>query len=95
MILDGDRVVPVTVDPASAFDPAGTRVELDGKPFTTLEVRVPDHDYSGPIGISEVVIPGVQVEELIRMPRSLDALGQVDEPFPLSYLFTRLRREPE
>jgi arabinofuranan 3-O-arabinosyltransferase len=94
VVLDGDRVFSATVDPAVAFSPAGTRVELDGKPFSTLELRIPDTGYVGPVGIAEVTIPGVHVEELIRLPRSLEALGRVDAPIPLAYVLTRLRADP-
>jgi hypothetical protein len=94
VVLDGTRVIPVTVDPAAAFDPAGTRVDLDGKPFSTLEVRIPDADFAGPVGIAEVAIPGVSVEEIIRLPRSLEALGRVDRPLRLAYVLTRLRVDP-
>jgi len=94
VVLDDTRVFPVTVDPATAIDPAGTRVELDGKPFTTLELRIPDLGYEGPVGIAEVAIPGVAVEEIVRMPRSLDDRGRTDRPFPLAYVLTRLRANP-
>jgi arabinofuranan 3-O-arabinosyltransferase len=94
VVLDGTRVFPVTVDPAQAFAPEGTRVTLDGKPFSTLEVRIPDTGYDGPVGIGEVVIPGVHVEEVVRLPRSLDALGRVSSPIPLAYVLTRLRADP-
>jgi hypothetical protein len=83
----------VTVDPAQAFAPEGTRVTLDGKPFSSLEVRIPDVGYEGPVGIAEVVIPGVQVEEVVRLPRTPDALGRVTGPIPLAYLLTRLRAD--
>jgi arabinofuranan 3-O-arabinosyltransferase len=94
VVLDGTRVFPVTVDPAQAFTSNGTRVPLDGKPFSTLEVRIPDVGYQGPVGIAEVAIPGVEVEEVVRLPRSLDALGRVSGPIPLAYILTRLRADP-
>jgi len=94
VVLDGTRVIPATVDPAHAFDPAGTRVQLDGRPFSTLELRIPDTGFAGPIGIAEVAIPGVQVEEIIRLPRSLDALGPFTGPVRVAYALTRLRVDP-
>jgi arabinofuranan 3-O-arabinosyltransferase len=94
VVLDGDRVFHAAVDPASARSSTGTLVELDGKPFRTLEIRIPDENYEGPVGIAEVTIPGVDVEEIVRLPRSLAALGKIDGPIPLAYVLTRLRADP-
>ncbi|MBM3661122.1 MAG: DUF3367 domain-containing protein, partial [Actinobacteria bacterium] len=94
VVLDGSRVIRVDADPAAVLDPAGTRVDLDGGPFSTLEVRVPDVGFAGPVGIAEVVIPGVEVEEVVRLPRTLADRGGSDGPFPLAYVFSRLRLDP-
>ena len=91
VVLDGTRVIRADVDPTAALDPAGTRVTLDGRPFSTLELRIPDTGFEGPVGVAEVVIPGVQVEEMVRLPRTLAARGPSTAPFPLAYVLTRLR----
>jgi len=92
VVLDGTRTVPVTVDPTVAFDPAGTTVALDGRPFRTLEVRIPDDPASlGEIGVAEVTIPGVAVEELVRTPRSLARYGPRAGAVPLSFVLSRQR----
>jgi arabinofuranan 3-O-arabinosyltransferase len=95
VVLDRDRVVPVTVDPSNAFTPVGIRVPLDGRPFTRLEIRIPGTDFVDAVGISEVRIPGVApVEELVRMPRSLGTTARLDRPVPTAYVMTRLRANP-
>ena len=92
VVLDGARTFSVTVDAAAAFDPAGATVALDGRPFTTLEVRVPDDPASiGEIGIAEVAIPGVAVEELVHVPRSLARYGPRSGPIPLAFVLSRQR----
>jgi arabinofuranan 3-O-arabinosyltransferase len=95
VVLDGERTFPAEVDPATALDPAGTRVELDGRPFSTLTVRIPDDPvYGGPIGIAEVAIPGVDVEEVVRLPRTLDRYGSTTGPLRVAYVLSRLRVDP-
>ena len=95
VVLDGDRVIPVTVDTALAFDEAGTDIRLDSLPFSKMTIRVPDVPGTyGPIAISEVKIPGVVVDETIRMPRTLTDLVPRGGPLRLAYVMTRLRVDP-
>ncbi|MFM8305081.1 MAG: alpha-(1-_3)-arabinofuranosyltransferase family protein [Actinomycetota bacterium] len=94
VVLDGTREIRAAADPTRALDPAGTRVQLDGRPFSTLELRVPDQDFAGPVGVAELVVPGVQVEELVALPRSLEALRRGNGPVPLAYVLTRWRLDP-
>jgi arabinofuranan 3-O-arabinosyltransferase len=95
VVLDGDRVIPVTVDPALAFDNSGTEVRLGGLPFSTMTIRVPDVPGTyGPIAIAEVKIPGVVVDETIRMPRTLTDSVPQGGPLRLAYVMTRLRVDP-
>jgi hypothetical protein len=68
VVLDGTRVFPVTVDPAQAFTSDGTSVPLDGKPFSTLEVRIPTLATQVRSGSPRSTIPGVEVEEVVRLP---------------------------
>ncbi|MEI8001558.1 MAG: alpha-(1-_3)-arabinofuranosyltransferase family protein, partial [Actinomycetes bacterium] len=94
VVLDGTRTIPATVDPTAAFAPAGTRVALDGRPFTTLEVRIPDDPaVTGEIGIAEVSIPGVAVEELVRLPLTASSNAPSGTPFPLTYVLSRQRAD--
>ena len=94
VVLDGTRTFPATVDPAAATAPGGTRVALDGRPFSTLEVRIPDADVAGPIGIAEVRIPGVEVEEVIRLPRRVERLAADGTARRVAYALTRMRVDP-
>lgn len=94
VVLDGTRVVPVTVDAGVALDPAGTVVALDGRPFRTLAVRIPDDPAAvGAIGIAEVRIPGVTAEELVRTPRSLRRTAPRSGRVPLAVVLARQRAD--
>ena len=95
VVLDGDRIIPVVVDPSNAFNPAGIDVQLDGLPFSTLTIRVPDVPGTyGPIAISEVKIPGVSVEEVIRMPLTPSEMVPESGPIRLAYVMMRQRVDP-
>ncbi|WP_436795905.1 alpha-(1-_3)-arabinofuranosyltransferase domain-containing protein [Actinospongicola halichondriae] len=94
--LDGSRHFDVKVDEDTARDPAGVRVELDGKSFTRLTVEIrevaPD---GGPAGFAEIEIPAVSVEETVVLPHGvLDALGSRVASAPLAIVVTRHRSDP-
>ena len=96
VVLDGTRTFDVIVDEAQALAPEGVQVALDGKPFHDVEVRIletsPD---AGPAGFAEVSIPGVQVEEMIRLPKGvLDQLGTRQSSAPLALVLSRHRADP-
>src|SRR4029077_15229457 len=72
VVLDGTRSFDVDISPEQARNPAGVRVPLDGKPFRDLEVHIVDTEPNeGFAGFAEVSIPGVQVQEMIRLPEDL------------------------
>lgn len=94
--LDGDRHFDVEVDEATARDPDGIRVPLDGEPFRRLRVEIldvlPD---AGPAGFAEVRVEGIQVSEVVTLPTAvLDALGPRASDVPLALLLTRQRADP-
>lgn len=93
--LDGDRTLPLDLDERSLTS-AGQRVELDGQPFTELEVRILDaDDHSGLMGLSSVDIPGVEVEEIIHLPTDIpETLGGRMADHPLDIVLTRHRVAP-
>ncbi|GMU78784.1 MAG: hypothetical protein AMXMBFR46_15780 [Acidimicrobiia bacterium] len=95
IVLDDDagRRVHVDVDPARAVDPAGTRIALDGHPFSSLELRIPPDEASGAVGVAEIAIPGVRVEELVRLPRDTALSSQTDSSTALAYVLSRQRAD--
>ncbi|HEX5586221.1 MAG TPA: alpha-(1-_3)-arabinofuranosyltransferase family protein, partial [Acidimicrobiia bacterium] len=95
VVLDGTRTFDVAMTEEQARSPQGVDVQLDGKPFRTAEVRILDvAPDPGPVGFSEIAIPGVQVEEMIRLPQQLlDRLGKHDPSAPLALVLTRQRAD--
>jgi len=94
--LDGDRTIDVSVTPEEARDPDGVRVELDGRPFRTLEIEVLTTDpFLGRAGFAEVAVPGVQLDEVIQLPTALvDRVGADLADAPVAVVLTRLRANP-
>jgi len=94
VVLDGNRTVPVTIDATTAHDASGVTVTLDSRAFRTLELRIPDNPESvGAIGIAEVRIPGVEVEEFVRTPRSLTRRDPQSGQVPLAIVLARQRAD--
>ncbi|HEX4978781.1 MAG TPA: alpha-(1-_3)-arabinofuranosyltransferase family protein [Acidimicrobiales bacterium] len=89
--LDGDRHFE-----ARAPSPGSpVTVALDGRPFRTLEVEVVEWETGGPVGIAELVIPGVSIREVVRLPTAtLDALGDTTAGTPLAIVLSRHRTNP-
>ena len=99
--LDGRRVF----EALAVSPPEELSVPLDGKPFTTLVVEVLSWTTGGgPVGVADVRIPGVEVDEVLRLPTdTLGSLGPRTGESPLAIVLTRhranraevVRRDPE
>jgi hypothetical protein len=98
---DGD-VVRRTLDDAS-LDAPGQRIDFPRRSFDELEIEIASVRETAEVvarggsatGFAEVAIPGVEVEELVRMPVGLvRGMGQDSAAHPLVYVMTRLRSNP-
>lgn len=94
--LDGDRTIDVSVTPEEARRPDGVGVELDGRPFRTVEIEVLTTDpFLGRAGFAEVAIPGVQLDEVIQLPTAVvDRVGAELADAAVAVVLTRLRANP-
>jgi arabinofuranan 3-O-arabinosyltransferase len=99
--LDGEEVLVADLDDSS-FGPEGQRIDLGGeRTFTTIELvveadsagRLPSYADQNGVGLREVVLPGVEVDEVVALPQHLlDAAGGADNP--LTLVLSRLRANP-
>jgi arabinofuranan 3-O-arabinosyltransferase len=103
--LDGEHVLDASLGEAS-LAPEGERIELGrSRTFTTLELRInedsvgrrPSYADQNGVGIAEVRVAGVQVDEVVKLPTALlSALqrqGHTDRP--VTIVLTRLRANPQ
>ena len=100
--FDGGDPVDVDLGEAS-WTPAGQEVRFDRRRFGTLELevrgtnvgRLPKYDgYSG-VGLAELRIDGVRVDEVVRLPTSLlERAGARADAHPLAVVLTRIRANP-
>lgn len=100
--LDGAKATRVRLDDTS-LSPPGQRIEFAERTFTRLDLvltgtkETPDIAARGgsPTGIAEITIPGLEFDDLVRLPTDLtDLLGPDSAPHRLVYLLTRLRSDP-
>lgn len=93
--LDKSRLIEVDLDTTSLSD-QGQAISLDGEPFSILEVEIlAAEPGSGRTGFSEITIPGVMVEEIVRIPTDLGkALGPSIYTYPLRIVLNRLWVDP-
>ena len=102
LIFDGVAGSSIVLGPESRT-PAGQRVTFPTRTFRRLEIRVDDSnigrraDYRGGsgVGFSEVQIPGVTLDEILRLPTDvLDAAGSSAIDHRLQILLDRSRAQP-
>lgn len=102
LTFDGGRPVTVNLQDSSRTA-AGQIVNFPTRTFSQLTVTIDGinfgvrADYSGgsPVGFSEVSIPGVQVNEFVRLPTDLlDAAGAASTDHRLIILLSRKRSDP-
>jgi arabinofuranan 3-O-arabinosyltransferase len=98
--LDGKRIGSFRLDDSSFAD-AGQRLDLGrARTFRTFELEVEadsvgklaHYDDQNGVGFREVRIPGVQVDELVRLPS--DLLSKAPRNRPLTLLLSRKRANP-
>lgn len=95
--VDGGSATRVRLDDRSLGDgqrlPIGERVERELR----IEIVATEIDVAAgpPVGVAEVSIGGLVVEETVVLPSALvDLLGEVTAEAPVSYVMTRLRSDP-
>ncbi len=101
LTFDGGRPVTVRLTKASRR-PGGQVVHFSPRRFSTLRVRIDATSddrapflTAGPVGLSGVVIPGVTVLEVVKMPTGLlGAVGPASLSHRLTYVMTRERVSP-
>ena len=104
VVLDGHKVTSATIGDES-FSPEGQRLDLDGRrTFTTLELVIEGdnvgrrHGYADQngVGLAEVRVPGVTLDEVVDMPAALlDRAGAAAAAAnPISIVMSRLRASP-
>ncbi|HEX7097276.1 MAG TPA: alpha-(1-_3)-arabinofuranosyltransferase family protein, partial [Acidimicrobiales bacterium] len=101
--VDGEHVTTVSLGDES-FTDAGQVVDLGGmRSVRELELEVVDANVKGlpnylswsTVGLREIGIPGVQLEELIRLPRDLlRAAEPTFDEHDLTVLMSRWRADP-
>jgi arabinofuranan 3-O-arabinosyltransferase len=103
--LDGEHVADAPLGEGS-FTPEGERIGLGrSRTFTTLELRInedsvgrrPSYADQNGVGIAEVRVEGVRVDEVVKLPTALlSAIGrQRLTDRPVTILLTRLRANPQ
>ncbi len=100
LTFDGKHPLRVALGPASRT-PAGQRIPLGGRSFTTLRVTIAGYGVSAQhnkagfdsaVGFAEVQIAGVHANETIAMPQDLlRSAGTRSLADPLTFLMTRQR----
>ncbi|GAC1533100.1 MAG: alpha-(1-_3)-arabinofuranosyltransferase [Acidimicrobiales bacterium] len=102
LIFDGVPGATVVLGPESRTT-GGQRVTFPSRTFRRLEIRVDDSnigrraDYRGGsgVGFAEVQIPGVKLDEMLRLPTDLlDAAGTSAVDHRLQILLDRVRAQP-
>jgi arabinofuranan 3-O-arabinosyltransferase len=93
--FDGGDVRQFTLGPDS-LGPDGQRIDIGHRTFRKLELLVDGTESptggASAVGFAEVKIPGVQVDETIRLPKDLlRAVGDRSIDHNLTILLTRLR----
>jgi hypothetical protein len=100
--FDGGDPVRVPLDDPS-LAPPGQRIEFTPRTFSKLDVEVtgtretPDVIARGgsPSGIAELTIPGLEFDDLVRLPTDLTrVVGRDSNGHRLVYVLTRLRSDP-
>jgi arabinofuranan 3-O-arabinosyltransferase len=105
VFLDGEHVLDAPLGDAS-LAPEGARIELGrDRTFQTLELvieadsggRRPSYADQNGVGISEVRVAGVRVDEVVKLPTALLSLVEREERSdrPLTIVLTRLRANPK
>ncbi|HVM64888.1 MAG TPA: alpha-(1-_3)-arabinofuranosyltransferase family protein, partial [Acidimicrobiales bacterium] len=103
LTFDGGSPVKVTMQPTSRT-PAGQTVTFPTRTFSRLDITVDNinygkrADYAGGsgVGIAEVRIPGVSMQEVVRLPTDLlTSAGRASLQHNLSIVLTRLRANPQ
>ena len=101
--FDGGSPVTVTMQPSSRT-PVGQTITFPTRTFSRLDITVDDinygkrADYSGGsgVGLAEVRIPGVTMQEVVRLPTDLLAsAGAASAQHNLTVVLTRLRANPQ
>jgi hypothetical protein len=103
--LDGRRVTDAPLDDRSLTG-SGARVDLGGRrTFKTLELvierdnvgRRPSYADQNGVGLAEVGVGGVHVDEVVKLPTDLltRAAEQGADGLPLTIVLTRLRANPQ
>jgi hypothetical protein len=99
LTFDGKRTLDVPLTEASR-SAAGQRVDIGDRRFSKLQIEVlqdnigklPSYSGLSGVGFAEVGIPGVNVDEYIRLPVDLLArAGPAAATEPLTLVMTRLR----
>ncbi len=91
--FDGGDVERFTLGPAS-LTPEGQRIDIGSRTFREVEVSVEGTEGGGSsaVGFAELGIPGVQVQESIRLPKDLlEAAGTGSLEHNLTILLSRQR----
>jgi arabinofuranan 3-O-arabinosyltransferase len=100
--FDGDPPVPVTLDESSRVG-SGQRIEFPSRRFKRLDIVLTSSQDTaeaavygrGPLSIAELKIPGITVDDLMRLPVALlDRLGAAANDHALTFEVTRLRADP-
>jgi hypothetical protein len=103
LTFDGGSPVKVAMEPTSRT-PAGQTISFPTRTFSRLDITVDDinygkrADYAGGsgVGLSEVRIPGVSMQEVVRLPTDLlTAAGAASLQHNLTIELTRLRANPQ
>ena len=101
--FDGKSPLPVTMEPTSRTA-VGQTITFPTRTFQRLDITVDDinfgkrADYSGGsgVGLAEVRIPGVSMQEVLRMPTDLlTSTGVASLQHALTIEMTRLRANPQ
>jgi arabinofuranan 3-O-arabinosyltransferase len=103
--LDGKHVTDASID-RSSLSAAGQRIALGAThTFRTLELvvegdsvgRKPNYADQNGVGLAEVKVPGVRVDEVVKLPTQLLAIAKQrgQQGRPLAIVLTRLRANPQ
>ena len=100
--LDGGEPIDVVLLPSSQT-PEGQVIDFERRRFETIEIevrgtnagRLPKYDGQSGVGIAELRVAGVQVDEVLRLPTSLlERAGARAAAHPLAIVLTRQRSNP-